>query len=140
LQGTLSTNQLNVTAKTDALTHTTTFAYDANGNRLTETDPTGTVTYTYNQFGEVLTRTDQMSGVTTNTYDAQGNLLTTKDALSVFGEIIRSGRSLIRLHGGGANLLKRNPPEDPSKSGSVKAQASRSIRRIRRRSTAGNRN
>jgi YD repeat-containing protein len=58
-------NQLNVTAKTDALTHPTTFTYDANGNRLTETDATGTVAYTYNQFGEVLTRTDQMGGVTT---------------------------------------------------------------------------
>lgn len=75
-------NQLNVAAKTDALNHTTTFTYDANGNRLTETDPTGTITSTYNQFSEVLTRTDQMSGVTTNTYDAQGNLLTTKDALN----------------------------------------------------------
>jgi RHS repeat-associated protein len=75
-------NQLNVTARTDALNHTTTFTYDGNGNRLTETDATGTVTYTYNQFAEVLTRTDQMSGVTTNTYDAQGNLLTTKDALN----------------------------------------------------------
>ena len=75
-------SQLNLTAKTDTLNHTTTFTYDANGNRLTETDPTGTVTYTYNQFGDVLTRTDQMSGITTNTYDAQGNLLTTKNALN----------------------------------------------------------
>ncbi len=75
-------NQLNVTAKTDALNHTTTFTYDGNGNRLSETDPTGTVSYTYNQFSEVLTRTDQMNGVTTNTYDTQGNLLTTKDALN----------------------------------------------------------
>jgi RHS repeat-associated protein len=31
----------------------------------------------------------------------------------VYGEIIDSGRSLIRLHGGGTNLLKRKPPEDP---------------------------
>jgi hypothetical protein len=31
----------------------------------------------------------------------------------VYGEIIDSHRSLIRLHGGGSNLLKRNPPKDP---------------------------
>jgi len=31
----------------------------------------------------------------------------------VYGEIIDSGRSLIRLHGGGSSLLKRNPPQDP---------------------------
>jgi RHS repeat-associated protein len=75
-------NQLNITAKTDALNHTITFTYDGNGNRLTKTDAIGTVSYTYNQFSEVLTRTDQMSGVTTNTYDAQGNLITTQDALN----------------------------------------------------------
>ncbi|HWN08496.1 MAG TPA: Ig-like domain-containing protein [Pyrinomonadaceae bacterium] len=75
-------SQLNVTAKTDALNHISTFTYDTNGNRLTETDPTGTVTYTYNQLGEVLTRTDQLNGVTTNTYDSSGNLLTTADALN----------------------------------------------------------
>ena len=75
-------NQLNVTSRTDALNHTTTFTYDGNGNQLTQTDATGTVTYTYNQFSEVLTRTDQLNGVTANTYDAQGNLLAAKDALN----------------------------------------------------------
>jgi RHS repeat-associated protein len=74
-------NKLNLTAKADALNHVTTYTYDANGNRLTETNPTGTVTYTYNQFAEVLTRTDQLSGVTTNTFDSLGDLLTTEDAL-----------------------------------------------------------
>jgi RHS repeat-associated protein len=73
---------LNVTAKTDALTHTTSYTYDTSGNMLTQTDATGTITNTYNSFGEVLMRTDQMNGVTTNTYDAQGNLLTTNDALN----------------------------------------------------------
>jgi RHS repeat-associated protein len=75
-------DKLNVTEKTDALDHSTTFTYDANGNRLTHTDATGTITYTYNQFSEVLTRTDQLDGVTTNTYDTAGNLLTTEDALN----------------------------------------------------------
>jgi RHS repeat-associated protein len=75
-------NQLNVTNQTDALNHTRTFTYDTNGNRLTETDATGTVTYTYNGFGQVLTRTNQLGGVTTITYDPLGNPLTAKDALN----------------------------------------------------------
>jgi RHS repeat-associated protein len=74
--------QLNVTAMTDALNHVTHYTYDANGNRLTRTDPTGTITYTYNSFAQVLTRTDQLNSVTTNTFDAQGNLVTTIDPLS----------------------------------------------------------
>ncbi|HBB89106.1 MAG TPA: hypothetical protein DC047_15985 [Blastocatellia bacterium] len=74
--------QLNVTAKTDALNHVTNYTYDTAGNRLTETDATGTVTQTFNSFAQVLTRTNQMNGVATNTYDAQGNLLTSKDALN----------------------------------------------------------
>ncbi len=69
-------NQLNVTAKTDALNHTTTYTYNSAGDMLTETDSTGTITHTYNSLGQVLTRTDQMGGITTNTYSAQGNLLT----------------------------------------------------------------
>jgi RHS repeat-associated protein len=75
-------NQLNITSLTDALGHVISYTYDSAGNRLTETDATGTVTYTHNSFGFVLTRTDQMSGVSTNTYDSSGNLLTAKDALN----------------------------------------------------------
>jgi RHS repeat-associated protein len=74
-------DQLNVTSWTDALEHTTSFTYDGDGNQLTRNNATGIVTYTYNQFSEVLTRTDQSGGVTTNTYDTEGNLLTTEDAL-----------------------------------------------------------
>jgi len=75
-------NNLNVVSKTDALNHTTTYTYDTSGNRLTQTDTTGTITNTYNSLGQVLTMTDQMSGVWTNTYDSHGNLLTTKDPLN----------------------------------------------------------
>jgi RHS repeat-associated protein len=89
-------SQLNVTAKTDALTHSETFTYDGNGNRLTQTDATGTVTFTYNEFGEVLTRTDQMNGVTTNTYDAQGGLLTTNDALDNTTTLTYDARGQLR--------------------------------------------
>ena len=75
-------NQLNVTSKTDALNHTTTFTYDANGNRLTKTDILGTTQYTYNAFGQVLTATDALGAVTTLSYDAQGNPLTLTNALN----------------------------------------------------------
>lgn len=74
--------QLNVVSETDALNHTTSYTYDSNGNQLTVVNATGTVNYTYNSFGQILTRTDQMSGITTNTYSATGNLLTSRDALN----------------------------------------------------------
>src|SRR6185503_20096802 len=75
-------DQLNVTSVADALNHVTSFTYDANGNRLTTTDPSGTVARTDNGFGQMLTSTNQLNGVTTNTYDSVGNLLTTTDALN----------------------------------------------------------
>jgi RHS repeat-associated protein len=73
---------LNVTSKTDAANHTTSFTYDASGNPLTVTNVLGTTTLTYNSFGDVLTVTDPMNGVMANTYDAHGKLLTTKDVLN----------------------------------------------------------
>ena len=88
-------DQLNVTAKTDALGHTTSYTYDANGNMLTETDVTGTITYTYNQFSQELTRTNQLNGVTTYTYDASGNRLTTTDALNNTTTFTYNSRGLI---------------------------------------------
>lgn len=88
-------NQLNVTSKVDALGHVMNYTYDPNGNRLTETDTAGTVTYTYNAFAEVLTRTDQIGGVTTNTYDAQGNLLTSTNALGKTTNLIYDPRGLL---------------------------------------------
>lgn len=87
-----------VTAKTDPLGYTTTYAYDnkrnlikktehdgsytsytydANNNLLTTTDPLGnTTTYTYNSLNLVLSVTDPKSAVTSYTYDTTGNLLT----------------------------------------------------------------
>jgi RHS repeat-associated protein len=67
------------------------YAYDANGNRLSETGPTGTVTgtyddqdrlltygtnaYTYTANGELQRKTDTATGQTTTyTYDGPGNL------------------------------------------------------------------
>ena len=74
-------SQLNITSKTDALGHVVSYTYDGDGNRLSGTDPTGTVSYTFNAFGEILTRTDQLNNMTTNSYDARGNLLISSDAL-----------------------------------------------------------
>lgn len=55
--------------------------YDANNNRLTDTDPLGnTTTSTYNTRNQVLTIADALGHATTHAYDANGNLLTTKDA------------------------------------------------------------
>ncbi|HBB98516.1 MAG TPA: hypothetical protein DC054_24300, partial [Blastocatellia bacterium] len=88
-------NQLNVTSKIDALNHVSSYTYDPNGDRLTETNPTGTVTYTYNAFAEVLTRTDQIGGVNTNTYDTQGNLLTSTNALGKTTALAYDPRGLL---------------------------------------------
>ncbi|MDQ2976022.1 MAG: Ig-like domain-containing protein, partial [Acidobacteriota bacterium] len=88
-------NQSNVTAKTDALNRTTTSTYDADGNRLTQTDASGTVVFTYNQLGEVLTRTDQLNNLTTNAYDAAGNPLTTTNALGKATNFAYDTRGLI---------------------------------------------
>ena len=59
------------------------------------TDPTGTVTHTYNSYSDVLTRSDQMGGVTTLTYDLKGNLLTLKDALNKTSMFTSDARGLI---------------------------------------------
>ena len=75
-------NQLNVVSHTNALGQTATYTYDADGNQLSATGVLGTSSFTYNQFGEVLTATDALNGVTSNTYDTAGNLLSVKDALN----------------------------------------------------------
>jgi RHS repeat-associated protein len=83
-------SKLNLTKTTDALLNQTTFTYDANGNRLTQTDFLGTQKFTYNSFGQILTYKDRIDfqnqdpNVYTqvNTYSTTGNLLTSKDALN----------------------------------------------------------
>jgi RHS repeat-associated protein len=75
-------DQLNVVGHTNALGQAVTYTYDSRGNKLSATSALGTASFTYNQFGEVLTATDAMGGVETNTYDAVGKLLSVIDALN----------------------------------------------------------
>src|SRR6266581_3924159 len=60
----------NKISETDALNHTTTYAYD-NANRLilTTYPDNKTVSYTYDFRGKTLTITDELSRVTKNVYD-----------------------------------------------------------------------
>jgi RHS repeat-associated protein len=75
-----ATNQ--VAAVTDPLNHTSSYAYDLEGNLLSSTDPLGQTTITtYNAFGEPLTVNDPLHVTTTNTYDTAGNLLSTSRPL-----------------------------------------------------------
>jgi RHS repeat-associated protein len=70
------------------------------GNEVGDT-PFGVYGYEYSQGGTAVDRLGPSFG--TGKIRMRG----------VYGEIIDSHRSLIRLHGGGKNLLKRTPPEDP---------------------------
>lgn len=92
-----------MTQKTDPLGKITTYAYDANQNRIKETAPDGsitsftydgagnrlsmtdalgnTTTYTYNSLGQVTSSTDPLGRTTTNTYNSTGQLLQTIDPL-----------------------------------------------------------
>src|SRR5262249_54322460 len=73
-------DQGNVTAQdviAGAKTLTSTFTYDAAGNRLTATDPLHhTTTATYDAAGDLTSVTDADGVAMTMTYDAKGNPLT----------------------------------------------------------------
>jgi RHS repeat-associated protein len=72
---------------TDALSQTTSYAYNVAGNTTTTTYPpdangnTGTATMVYDSYGMLLTSTDPLGNTTTNTYDANHNLLSVTDPL-----------------------------------------------------------
>ena len=60
---------------------TTTYAYDAAGNLLTETSPLGSVTtYTHDKEGNVLTQVDENGKQTAYTYDKLYRMVSRKDA------------------------------------------------------------
>ena len=63
---------------TDALTHTTTYAYDGMGRVTGDTLPSASSSphesYTYDAAGNLRTSTDGLSHTTTFAYDAVGNV------------------------------------------------------------------
>jgi RHS repeat-associated protein len=70
------------TATGTALASTTTYTYDADGNRVSETDPLGhTTSYTYDSAGNALTTTDPLGKVTTRTYDYLRDVTSVEDPL-----------------------------------------------------------
>jgi RHS repeat-associated protein len=74
---------LGIATVTDPNGHSTTNIWDPNGNLLSKTDALSqTSTYTYNAFNEVLTATDPLGVMSTTTYDATGNLAKTSVPLT----------------------------------------------------------
>jgi len=60
---------------------TTSYAYDTAGNLTSVTDPNGNITtYTYDDFGRMLSQTSPVTGTTTYAYDLAGDLLSMADA------------------------------------------------------------
>lgn len=95
------TQQGYLLAKTDPQSGTTSYHYDANGNRTATTNPDGTSTsslydtlgnllsstdaagnstsYSYNSFGQTTSITDPQGGITRYSYDDRGNLISLTD-------------------------------------------------------------
>lgn len=71
----------NKLTETDQLGKTRSFSYDAASNLLSETDPLGNkVQYAYNSTGRLTSLADPNGKATTFSYDAKGNVTQTKDA------------------------------------------------------------
>jgi RHS repeat-associated protein len=67
-----------------APTETTTYSYDAAGDRVGMTDPDGNQwTWTFNELGQQTSAVDPDTGKSTATYDADGNLQTSTDARGI---------------------------------------------------------
>lgn len=67
---------------TTSITPVTRTAYDASGQVVSTTDPSGNVTkYAYDQLGDLTQQTDPDGGVVSSTYDLGGEQLSTTDAL-----------------------------------------------------------
>jgi len=65
-----------------SLENTTTYTYDSEGNKTSQTDPQGNITtYQYDAGGNLIRITDPLGNVTAYTYDSRGNKLTETNAL-----------------------------------------------------------
>jgi RHS repeat-associated protein len=86
----------------NALSQTTSYAYDADNNRTSVTDPAGKVwSYTYDSRGNVLTATDPLGHATTYTYNALDLPLTVTTHL---GRV-----TTFTYDAGGNRLTEKNP-------------------------------
>ncbi|MEU5438767.1 FG-GAP-like repeat-containing protein [Streptomyces sp. NPDC020719] len=66
----------------NAAAFTTSYGYDANGNRTTVTDPSGAVTTTaYDALGRAVSTTNALGQVNKTSYDGNDNVLTSTDPL-----------------------------------------------------------
>jgi len=71
-----------VVSEADALGNTTSYTYDARGNKLSENDPLGnTTSYTYDARDNMLTQTGPLGNTTTYTYNSRNQVLSTTDPL-----------------------------------------------------------
>lgn len=76
-------NTLGVTEETDPNRHTSYDTYDSNGNLLSHTDALSrTTSYAYDALNDTTAITDPSGAVTVMTYDANGNLLSTSHAVT----------------------------------------------------------
>ncbi|HYR28181.1 MAG TPA: hypothetical protein VEU30_06920, partial [Thermoanaerobaculia bacterium] len=75
------TSKVTQIAPTPTGSITTSYAYDRHGNLTAVTDPNGNVTtYTYDDFGQMLSQVSPVTGTTTYRYDAAGNTTLTSAA------------------------------------------------------------
>ncbi len=77
----------NITAATNRDGTVVTFTHDARGLPVTASDSLGTTTFAYDANQQLITQTDPAGGVTRLTYDANGRVLTTENPA---GEITRN--------------------------------------------------
>jgi len=93
----------NITRQTNALGHVTTYTYNANGDRLTETTtqttPTGVrslvTQMVYDAQGRLIQTTNPEGGVTRTVYDAAGNRVEEIDALGRSTRYVYDDRGLL---------------------------------------------